>query len=238
MVILALDTTTRGGSCALTRGDVLVLEQQGEPERPQAARLPDDLMRLLTHAGAALADVDVFAVATGPGSFTGLRIGIAAMQGLAFAGGKPLVGISALDALASTTHHPPSTAHQPAPATHAWIDAWRGEVYAATYLDGHEVEPPVVARPADLLREVGERRRLRTESVFIGNGAVTYRELILSTLGRLATIAEPAAPPLAAAIAGLAFEEAQAGRLAPPHAIMPVYVRRTYAELAREREKR
>ncbi len=223
MVILALDTTTRAGSCALTRGDVLVLEQKGEPERPQAARLPEDLMHLLRETGVALRDVDVFAVATGPGSFTGLRIGIAAMQGLALAGGKPLIGISALDALAATVD-------QPRAIVRTWIDAWRGEVYAAAYREGREVESPVVARPVDLLREIDD-----PESVFVGDGAVTYRALVLSTLERPARIAEPPAPPLAAAIARLAFEEVRAGKLSPPHLIRPVYVRRTDAELAREK---
>ena len=100
MLILALDTTTRTSSCAVARDGVVLREQAGDGSRPQAERLPGDLMALLEHERLALAEIDAFAVATGPGSFTGLRIGIATMQGLAFATGKPLIGVSGFDALA------------------------------------------------------------------------------------------------------------------------------------------
>src|SRR6185503_1614633 len=99
-----------------------------------------DLMTLLDEAGSDLASVDVFAVATGPGSFTGLRIGIAPMQGLAFAGGKRLIGGSSFDALARDAA---------AARTATWIDAWRGEVYAAVYEHGGRTRGPVGVHPAD-----------------------------------------------------------------------------------------
>src|SRR5687768_6007638 len=101
MLVLALDTTARGGSCALARDGVVVCEEGRDVSLAPASRLPRDLRALLDHASASLHDVDIFAVATGPGSFTGLRVGIATMQGLAFAAGKPLIGVSAFDALAS-----------------------------------------------------------------------------------------------------------------------------------------
>jgi tRNA threonylcarbamoyl adenosine modification protein YeaZ len=139
MLVLALDTTTRTGSCALARDGRTVLEQTGDGTRSQAARLPADLMGLLSLAELPLADVDVFAVATGPGSFTGLRVGIATMQGLSFAMGKPLVGISALDALAVAGGNG---------RVLTWVDAWRGEVYSACYQGGIQVDEPIVAPPA------------------------------------------------------------------------------------------
>lgn len=219
MLILALDTTTRTGSCALVRDGMLVREEGSDPSKPPAARLPGDLMMLLAHAGATLDEVDLFAVATGPGSFTGLRIGIATMQGLAFAAGKPLIGVSGFDALAAIGGGRVAT----------WVDAWRGEVYAALYENGREVVPPTVSLPAPLLAAMTE------PTLFIGDGADTYRELITSTLGARALIADPATPLLAGAIAGLAADAARSGELPPPHAIRPVYVRRPDAELARDR---
>src|SRR4051812_37344406 len=96
MRVLALDTTTRAGSVALVEDDRVVAERAGDPARSQGQRLPGDLADL----GAPWTAIDVFAVASGPGSFTGLRIGIATMQGLALVTGGRLVGVSALEALA------------------------------------------------------------------------------------------------------------------------------------------
>ena len=224
MLCLALDTTTPGGSCAVVRDDVILCEKAGDRGRPHDTRLPRDLMTLLEEAELDLSAVDLYAVATGPGSFTGLRIGISTMQGLAFAAEKPLIGVSGFDALARAGGSDP----QDAPHLATWVDAWRGEVFAARYAHHQEAEPPSVELPSALLR------RISTPTLFIGDGAVVYADLIRSTLGDRARIAEPAAPPLAGTIAQLALEAAAAGRLPQPSDIRPLYVRRPDAELARD----
>ena len=224
MVILALDTTTPTGSAALAVDGVVVREEGSDPSLPPATRLPRDLMTLLDHGSMRLGDVDAFAVATGPGSFTGLRIGIATMQGLAFAAGKPLLGVSALDALARAGE---GEAGGRRIAT--WVDAWRGEVYAALYDGGREIEAPVVSAPDDILS------RLRgAPTFFIGDGARTYHDKIREALGDDGHIASTATPLLAGIIAILGGELAAHGAYAPPHAIRPLYVRRTDAELVRD----
>lgn len=213
MLILALDTSTAAGSVALSDGSLVLDVAAIDPSQPLATRLPADLMAVLERQGIALPRVDVFAVSTGPGSFTGLRIGIATMQGLALANGKPLIGVSSFDALASQAG---------ASRVATWIDAWRGEIYAAEYEDGQSVDAPVVAAPDVVLADM---RNL--DAVFIGDAAIKYRE-------QLAHVVEPT-PLLAAAIASLAHARASAGERPPPHAIRPLYIRRPDAELARER---
>jgi tRNA threonylcarbamoyladenosine biosynthesis protein TsaB len=99
MLVLALDTTTRQGSVALARDGGTLALYAGDAAVTHGVRLPGDLVRLLDAHGLRIADVELFAVAAGPGSFTGMRIGIATMQGLALANRKSLVGISALDAI-------------------------------------------------------------------------------------------------------------------------------------------
>jgi tRNA threonylcarbamoyladenosine biosynthesis protein TsaB len=226
MLILALDTTTRASSCAVARGAVVLREEAGDASRDTASRMPADLMTLLAHANITLPEIEAFCVAIGPGYFTGLRIGIATMHGLSFAMGKPLIGVSGFDALARIGG---------AGRIATWVDAWRGEVYAALYDNECLVEPPVVAHPGDLLRDLAGRPTL-----FIGDGAGTYQDLIRQTMPADARVADPAAPPLAGALARLAADVAHAfvvrGESLPgPDAIRPLYVRRTDAELARDR---
>lgn len=248
MLILSLDTTTKTASCAVARDGVVLNEERIDPTRQLALQLPGALRDILDLSAIALEDIDAFAVATGPGSFTGLRIGIATMQGLAFGLGKPLIGISGLTALRAVAS-PAFLGSRIA----TWVDAWRGDVYAALFEDGRQVGEPVVARPADLLDAMVNRdsgfaipdssgvrlpdvgsRLLANDVTFIGDGADTYRDLIASRLGHAARIADPVAPLLAGVIAVLATIEYTKGHRPPPHAIRPLYVRRPDAELARE----
>jgi tRNA threonylcarbamoyladenosine biosynthesis protein TsaB len=224
MVILALDTTTSVGSCALTVDGVVVREEASDASLPPATRLPSDLMAILEHANVRLADVDGFAVATGPGSFTGLRIGIATMQGLSFAAGKPLVGVSALEALALIAEREAAGRR-----VATWVDAWRGEVYAALFQGAREIAAPIVARPAEVLHMLGP-----APAFFIGDGAETYRDTIIGTMAEAGQIAALPTPLLAGTIGIAADAVIAQGAYSPPHAIRPLYVRRTDAELARD----
>jgi tRNA threonylcarbamoyladenosine biosynthesis protein TsaB len=226
MVVVALDTTSRQGSSAVARDGIVLVELPSDASLAQATRLPNELQTLLAHAGLQLADVDVFAVATGPGSFTGLRVGIATMQGLAFAGGTPLVGVSALDALAAIAQQ---TDGLEAPMrTATWVDAWRGEVYAALYDGAREIEPVSVEAPDRVLA------RLPAGVYFIGDGVALHRARIEERLGARARLARDPSPPLAGAIARLAYAAAIAGHRPAADAIRPLYVRRPDAEIARD----
>lgn len=225
MIILSLDTTTRAGSAAVLRGEVVLAEITGDPSLTHGQRLPSDLMRVLDLSGVGLGDVALLAVAAGPGSFTGLRVGIATMQGLAMAAGIRIVSISTLEALARAATN----------ATRligAWMDAQRGEVYATLYApDGRDVRIPAVsANPAAVLerwsRTIGSH-----DVVFIGDGAVRYGDAIEATLGERARVTPP--PPLAGVIGQIAA--ADPGRAVVPHAVVPIYVRKSDAELARDR---
>ncbi len=222
MLVLALDTTTRAGSAALVRDGAVLVEQPGDPARTHGQRLPLDLMRLLDRAGARLDDVDLFAVAAGPGSFTGLRVGIATVQGLAMAGNRRVVPVSALEALARAGGNGVDPVA-------AWMDAQRGEVFAALYApDGASLLIDPSSEPPE--RTIGRwLPNLTGRERFIGDGASRYRGVIPSSL----TVVEPV-PPLAGFIGTIACDHPD--RAVVPHAVVPIYVRRSDAELARERK--
>jgi tRNA threonylcarbamoyladenosine biosynthesis protein TsaB len=225
MWALALDTTTSGGSSALLRDGAIVHEAAADPTRSHAERVPADLMALLDRERLGLGEIEVFAVGAGPGSFTGLRVGIAAMQGLACAVGKPLVGVSTLDALAAIV----ARADPGAARIATWVDAWRGEVYAASYAGAAEVDSPTVERPEHVLTRLGEG-----SVTFVGDGAGTYEALIRSTRGVRARVWTPVRPLLAGMIGTLATAQVRAGHRPGADAIRPLYVRRPDAELTRQ----
>lgn len=96
MIVLSIDTAATGGSVALLRDGSPVSESHREGARGQDAALPGMVDDVLAQAGLTLKDVDRFAVVTGPGSFTGARIGVAFVRGLALALGKPAIGVTSL----------------------------------------------------------------------------------------------------------------------------------------------
>ena len=153
MRVLALDTTTRAGSVAVLEDGRVLIERAGDGSRTQTERLPGELLEALAEVSLGTRDIDLFAVATGPGSFTGLRTGIATIQGLALVHRRPVAALSALRALAEAAaaglpagsaapaghEPPPGGGHQhrprvfPAPAGTGWQTrghgarrTWRG----------------------------------------------------------------------------------------------------------------
>jgi len=225
VIILALDTTTRDGSIAVLHDATVRVMRRGDPSRTHGQRLPREVAGALDEAGLRIEDVELLAVAAGPGSFTGLRIGIATIQGIAMAHGKRVVPVSVLEALARSAVNADRTIG-------VWMDAQRQEVFAALYsADGGDVLiEPVSAAPATVLHTWSQTIDL-ARVTFVGDGAIRHQDILRSTLGDAAVVVSP--PPLAGIIGQIAA--ANPGRAVLPHAIVPIYVRRSDAELARDR---
>jgi tRNA threonylcarbamoyladenosine biosynthesis protein TsaB len=217
---------------AVLRDGETLSEITGDASLTHGQRLPADLGRALDAAGVVLDDVRLLAVVAGPGSFTGLRVGIAAIQGLAFSRGLAVVPVSALEAIGRQVFRHTGEPGLVAP----WIDAQRGEVFAILY-DGNVERPLAAASSAppqatlDSWADLFDSRPV----VFAGDGAVRYKDAIARTIGARATVLEPA-PALAAEAARIAARHPD--RAVAPHAIVPIYVRRPDAELARGRAGR
>jgi tRNA threonylcarbamoyladenosine biosynthesis protein TsaB len=231
MRVLALDTTTRPGSVAVIEDGRVIVDAPGDATRSHAERLPGEITDALASAGLATADIDLFAVACGPGSFTGLRIGIATIQGLAFVHGTRVAAISALRALGEAA----AAGRSEGTLVGAWMDAHRGDVFTALYRIEQpaaaevarlvELEEPMVSAPeATLVRWRG----LGVPRAICGDGASKYGELLPSSI----VVVE--APPLAGVIGRLALAAARDELTVAPAGIQPLYVRRPDAELAWE----
>ena len=244
MLVLALDTSTAAGSVALVRDAELLGCSVGNTERTHGERLPGDVTALLAAHECAASAVDVYAVCCGPGSFTGLRVGLATIQALAFVNGRRVVTVPTLEAVARAAA--PANGGGKAPLVGAWMNAHRGEVFAALFespaaegADGSvaaavgplvEIAGPVASAPEvvaqqwrDLLRADGRRVAV------IGDAVGPARSLLERELDCAGLLAETV-PPLAPIAARLAAH----GRTAvQPHVARPVYVRRPDAVLAR-----
>src|SRR3954453_6111150 len=176
MRVLALDTTTRAGSAALVEDDRVVDERSGDGTRTHALRLPDELLALAEANRWPLPTIDLYVVASGPGSFTGLRIGIATIQGLALVHGRRVAAIPVLDALAQAV----SGGLPEGALIGALMDAHRGDVFAALYrvvspATSHlaklsEIEGPTVGRATATLARWHALTAL--PSGFVGDGAM------------------------------------------------------------------
>ena len=229
MNILAIDTSTSMATVAIAVGERIAAESVFNTDRTLSARLIPEIERLLALAGVAVADIDLFAASTGPGSFTGVRGGVATVQGLALAGGKPCVGFSSLTLLAMNF---PLAAHPVC----SLLDARKNEVYAALFdcsaaipaaRIGDCVLPP--ERFLDLLCETTS-----DPLVFCGDGALRYRELIACRMGRQALFAPfPLNTAHASNGALLALQSSLNGGLLDPSRLLPTYLRASDAEINR-----
>lgn len=236
MIILALDTTTRAGSVAVVDDTRVLALVPGDESRTHGERLPAEIGQALEIAGTAKEQIDLLAVASGPGAFTGLRIGLAAMQGLAMTLNKPVIGVSALDALAAQCRVA-SLRAESAELIVPWMDAQRGDVFA-TLIDTQSnttLETPAAAAP-DALLESWQHHLAGRRAMFIGD-AVTRDADIIARRGAGQWITRTP-DPLAPQIAQLGRDRAARGEAGPPHALEPIYVRRPDAEIERDRRQR
>ncbi len=236
VVILAIETVTRAGSLALHAGGRWIAESATDAGAgTHAARLPGALIDLAGRASLTLRDIDIFAVVTGPGSFTGLRIGLAAVQGAALTTGRRVIGVPTFEALAEAwrADHPDEAVH-----LMMCLDGARGDVYFASADIGDSIEtvrwrvPASVAPPdaaADRLRAVAHDQ----PAVLIGDGIEPYRAIWERVLqpGRI----DPTPPNIALGAGRVAL--ADLSRAGAPHHLRPMYVRRPDAVLARERSR-
>ena len=230
VLILAVDTSTTSGSMALVEDGRLVSEWTVGDVGTHADWLMRNIGRMLEGSSVTPEALDVLAVASGPGSFTGLRIGVSTVKGLAWALGKKVVGVSTLKALAMNLLY----ANGPVCPV---LDARKKEVYAALYRpsgDGFEVLLPERAiQPAKLLDEIEELFRageLSAPVYFTGTGLTVYGKAVTERLSEARLAPEPLWHIRASSVARLALEAAASGAV-EPSALSPVYLRKSEAEL-------
>ncbi len=216
MLTLALDTTAEFGSLALVRDGHVVAETLVHAPEGFSGTLFQQIDALLNRAGLSLADIDVFAAASGPGSFTGVRIGLAAVKGLAEVLGKRAVPVSNLEALSH---------YSSAPLRATVLDARRGEVFAALYAaDGRVIIDDQVIRIPHFLELLGA-----LDFEWVTTDFEPFLPALTGT--RFAHLPVCLAPRgLASAIGQIAEARVRSGEPGEPASVEANYVRRSDAE--------
>ena len=234
MIVLGFDTATAATAVALRRADGSVTQARDDPPTGahpgHATRLLDLARGLLEEAGVAWSDVDRVAVGVGPGTFTGLRVGVATARGLAQSLSADLVGVSSTRALAL-----PALTGGP-DAVLAVIDARRGEAFAAAYVAGDGGAPRELAAPrslapedlAGVIAEVEQGGGARREWLAVGDGALRFREQLQAAGVSVA----PDSSGLHVVSAAAVCELGAHAMATPLHELVPDYRRRPDAELA------
>lgn len=216
MLILALDTATPAGSAALVDEERVLVSRYFDVGLQHGKLLFAEIDQALRMAGLAFGAVEAVAISIGPGSFTGLRLGLSAAKGFCLAGDLPLVAVSTLEALAARL---PYARHPVCPM----LDARRGEVYTALY-DTAQGLPRLLVAPRAVDPRLLIEERAAAPTIFTGDGATAYREL-LAACPQAVQAPFCCSRPEAATIGWLALARLKAGERADLAAVEPQYLR-------------
>jgi tRNA threonylcarbamoyladenosine biosynthesis protein TsaB len=228
MLILATDTSGKHGSIALVRREantsstLQVVPLQGGTF---SAQLIPQIAELLSKHGLSKADLDAFAVATGPGSFTGLRVGLAAIKALAEILRKPITTVSLLEVIAAQTK---PIAAEPNRIVLAALDAGRKEVFVGEYRVGPDI-PSCVAE--DLLRVDELAGRVSKSSVPVYTPDDSVEQALHTGRPKGESNIIRVRRPDAVSVAGLGWKKFRAGLMVSPEELDATYIRRADAEI-------
>jgi len=228
MRILAIDTSTMLGGIAIMDDLNLIAESRLNVKSTHSERLMTEIEHCLKQSGLKISDIDVFAVAIGPGSFTGLRIGLSTAKGFSYATGKPIVSVPTLDALALNfpySKYPVCT----------MLDARKKEVYAALFKWEDDGFTKLISEASVNPEEFTHNVLLSADYdkiIFAGEGAVIYKDKITEVMGEKAIFASPEnMVPSPANVASLGMKKALLKEFSEPVTLIPIYIRKSEAEV-------
>lgn len=238
-LLLSIETATGCGSVALTKGGIsngkILAEAIAQPEITHSRRLLGSVDWVMQAAGVHWDELHGVAISLGPGSFTGLRIGMAAAKGIVYACKKPLIGVQTLDAIALAC---------PVIDRPLWclLDARKQEVYAACYHAG-PLGLPEQCSPVEALRPEHLLEKITGPTLLAGPGLTEYHDFFIEQAKLdnkqelLRLIPSALSSPSAARIGFLAAEQLLCGKTTDPETLAPLYVRASEAEVNLQKNK-
>ncbi len=219
MIVVGFETSSTNAGIAVIRDREVMADATLEAGAVYAEQLPVILERTMGDLGLKWPEVEGFAISIGPGSYTGLRVGLSLVKGLAYVTKRPVAAVPTLDAVA---YQAPCCRYP----VHVLTDARRGQVYEARFDTGDGWPKRMTEYRVGLLEDVLEA--IEDTVLLIGSGVDAYRELIVSSLGDRARFAPPGTGrPMAPSTAFLGLDRLERGEQADLNELMPLYLRKT-----------
>lgn len=223
MLLLSVDSSSQASTAALFRDGELLCEYTQNQNKTHSVKMLPMIEQMLSDVEVELSDIDVFACGIGPGSFTGVRIGVATVRGFAKTMDKPCVAVNSLEILAENVRHFPGTVF-------ALVSARENECFCAVYENGAEIAAPCGMSVEEIIAETQGKQVL-----FVGDGAQVNCEK-LSPFGE---IAQGRQNVISAASAGeVALRKIEAGKTGTCENLVPLYLRKSQAEREYEEKQK
>lgn len=230
MLILSVDSSSSTATCALVKDDEILGEINLNNKKQHSVILMDLIDKILKEYDVDINSLDGFVISRGPGSFTGLRIGMATLKGLAFASNKPLTSISTLDALAYNVISFNGIIC-------SIMDALRDNVYTCLYKNENNSLIPLIKEDClsiDELTNILKEKNLPV--IFVGDGAIKHKDYLKENLPNCSFAPNHSNFPKASSVGELGIKKIKEGIIENIDSINPIYLRKSQAE--REYEKR
>ncbi len=229
MRVLGVDTVSKSCSVSIVEKQALISELTLSKKETHARHLMGMIDHVTRLSGMKPGDLDGYSVTIGPGSFTGIRIGISTVKGLAAGSGKPVVGVSSLDALANALSNTSKLIC-------TMLDARRGEVYFSCYKYQNgcikKICPEQALPPEKVVATIKE------PCIFIGDGSMVYKKVIQDELGELACFADLFQNEVKASIVGkLGIDRMESKGVQSHEDLKPFYIRKCDAEIKKDTPK-
>ncbi len=218
MLIFGVDTCSMAATSAIFDGDKLLAQTVINHKKTHSQKIMPQIENLFSLSELSAKDIDAFAAAVGPGSFTGVRIGVATVKGMAQALNKPCVPVSTLEALAFPLSFFPGIV---CPI----LDARRGQVYNALFENGKRIRQDRALSLSELLEEIKDKN-----VIFCGDGAAPYKEDILKEKPDANFAPKILTMNLAGSVCEIAYKKYEKGEAVSARELVPSYIRLSQAE--------
>ncbi len=218
MILLGLDSSSKAATAAVLRDGELLCEYTQNQDKTQSVKMLPMIEKMLSDVELSLSDIDIFVCGVGPGSFTGVRIGVATARGLSESLGKDTVSVTSLEILAHNVSGDLGYVI-------ALLSAREDECYAAVYHNGDEIVPPCVMTLLELAEYAKEK-----DVLFVGEGAIEHKDALLELVPH-ARFAKGKQNMISAASAvEIGARKAEEGNVAGSDGLIPLYLRKSQAE--------